>query len=422
MRSAAMALFALLAAALPARAALDAEAKTPYQLHVLLHIADNRALTPLFQQELERTLRDQLRQSFGALAEVRVERKQLSEIAARGLEQALDGLERTDDTQTHFVLLDFTGGQYRLQSRAYDGMTGQAAAIVRRVETGDRALVPILAARLVEQGFAPVGTVTAATRGKNVDVRMALKGGGLGVPLSRWVKAGDVFAVSRVVRQRKDQQASRVRWALLEVREVLPGGVCRCRYWRRFVEDDLRDTPGVLGYRALKLATSEEPVRLRVLDEETQQPLDGTEVQVFRPDSKDRVKLTTNRDGLAVTREAFAHLAIAYLPSAGASLPIALIPGRTAVCRVKLKGGSEALAALEYRRDAWLRRVYDDVALVAERTRELAKIVNQSLPAAEAAARQGLKNFDEELTHLTQEHAELKHLAREQKLPACASI
>lgn len=421
MRSPAIALLVLLGAAAPAHAVLDAEANKPYQLQVVLHVADNRALTPLFQQELERALGDQLRQAFGALAEVQVVRthRLLPEIAARGLQQALDGLEQLDDRQTHFVLLDLTGGQYRLQSRAYDGMTGQASAVVRRVETGDRALVPILAARLVEQSFAPVGTVTTVTRaGKTIDVRLTLKGGERGVPMSRWVKPGDVFAVSRVVMQGKDRRASRIAWALLEVRESLPGGVCHCRYWRRFVEDDLRDLPGVLGYRALKLATTQEPVRLRVLDEETQQPLDGTPVQVSRPGGKDTVELTTNRDGLAVTRTPFANLAIVHLPRAGASLPVALVPGQTAVCRVRVKGGSEALAALEYRRDAWLRRIYDDVAMVGERARAMGEILNKSLPAAEAAAREGLKSFDEELAQLMREHAELKQLAQEHKLPA----
>jgi hypothetical protein len=415
-RRAIVVLLGLLTYALPARAALDAEANRPYQLQVVLHVADNRALTPFFQQELERALGNHLRQTFGALAEVRVVRahRLLPTIAARGLEQALADWDQPGEAQTHFVLLDLRGGEYRLQCSGYDGMTGQAGATVRRAATGDPALVPILAARLVEQGFAPVGTVTAATRtGTEIDVQLTLKGGGLGVPMGRWVKAGEVFAVSRVV---KDQRASRVAWALLQVQEMTAGGVCRCRYWRRFVGDDLRNVPGVLGYRALKLATTREPVRLRVLDEETQQPLDGTPVHVFRPGTKEKVEVTTNRDGLAATREPFAHLAIVYLPREGVRLPVELIAGRTAVCRVKIKGGSEALVAMEIRRDAWLRRVFDDVAVAGDRIKVLLKAVNQSLPAAEAAAREGLKDLDEELGHLTQEHAELIQLAREHKL------
>jgi hypothetical protein len=417
------AILALLVCAMPARAALDAEANRPYQLQVVLHIADNRALTPFFQQELERALGNHLRQTFGALAEVRVVRahKLLPTIAARGLEQALADWDQAGETQSHFMLLDLRGGEYLLQCSSYDGMTGQAGAAVRRAATGDPALVPILAARLVERGFAPVGTVTSVTRsGTDIDVQLTLKGGGLGVPMGRWVKAGDVFAVSRVVKDERAPgiRASRIAWALLQVQEATAGGVCRCRYWRRFVGEDLRSAPGVLGYRALKLATTRESVRLRVLDEETQQPLDGTPVQVFRPGTKEKVEVTTNRDGLAVTREPFAHLAIVYLPREGVRLPVELIAGRTAVCRVKVKGGSEAVLSLEIRRDAWLRRVYDDVAVAGDRIKGLLKAANQSLPAAEAAAREGLKDLDEELGHLTQEHAELMQLAREQKLPS----
>src|SRR5207253_595177 len=60
----------LLAIASPAHAALDPELKKPYKLDIVLHIADNRALTPLFHDELQRAVGDHLRQSFGALAEI----------------------------------------------------------------------------------------------------------------------------------------------------------------------------------------------------------------------------------------------------------------------------------------------------------------------------------------------------------------
>jgi hypothetical protein len=413
------AILIVLVAAAPAPAALDPELKKPYQLQVVLHVADNRALTPLFQEQFERALGDQLRQTFGALAQVEVTRKHplLDEVVTRGLEQALDGWDETSDVQTHFVLLDYAAGQYRLQTRAHDGMTGQTAAVVRRILIGDRALVPLQAARLVEQGFAPVGTVTSAAKGK--DVRLAVKGGGLGVALDRWVKPGDVFSVSRVVPQSPGRmQASRVPWALLEVTGPPRDGVCRCRYFHRFREDDLRDTPGTLGFRARKLGTTTGPVRLRLVDEDTYQPIDGAQVQVFRAGTKEKVELTTNREGLAVTREPFAHLALIVLPREGVQLPVEVADGRTIVCRVKTKGGSESLAALEYRRDAWLRRLYDDLRLVPDRVKELNQELSKSLQAAKEMAAERLDNLKEELSHLTAEHGELKRLAQENKLPA----
>src|SRR5260370_25122121 len=111
----------------------------------------------------------------------------LSEITARGLEKALDGWEQASEVQTHFVLLDFTGGLYRLQARVHDGMTGQAAAMLRRGETGDRGGVPLLAARLGAHGIGPGGNASAARK----DGARTLHGGGLGGPLRPRVQAGD---------------------------------------------------------------------------------------------------------------------------------------------------------------------------------------------------------------------------------------
>src|SRR5439155_377606 len=117
-------------------------------------------------------------------------------------------------------------------------------------------------------------------------------------------------------------------------------------------------------------------------------------------------------------RHAFAHLAIVHLKSEGVTLPIEVVEGRTVVCRIKLKGGSEAITALEYRRDAWLRRIYDNLRLASERARELNKKLAQSLQAARDEADDGLKNLEGEVTHLTQEQGELKRLAQENKLTA----
>jgi hypothetical protein len=417
-----MLLFGLLAAALPARAALDPELKKPYKLLVVLDVADHRALTPLFKEELERTLGDQLRQGLGAVAEVRVQSSHLllGEIAARGLEQALDGLDQTSDTQTHFLVLDYSGGLYRLAARAHDGMTGQVSAVVRRVETGDPAVVPRLAVQLVEQAFGPVGTVTAV-KGKGdaiEEVQLALKAGALG-PLP--VKRGDVFAVSKVVAHSGKPRAVRADWAVLEVLDPPEDGVCRCRYYRRYREDDLRDGPGILGWRALRIATTPGPVRLRVLDEDTAQPL-GQSVEVRRAGSKEKgEQLTPDRDGLAITRQSFTHLAEVRVVGTPLWLPVPRIDGWTVVCRVKLKEGSEALAGLEYRRDAWVRRVYDNLRVASDGAKDLSRKLSQSLKAAEEQAKEDLKNLDDELTALTQEHGKLKQEMADAK-PAPAKL
>ena len=69
--------------------------KTPYQLKVVLHFADNRLLTPVFRDRVERELRDGLQASFGDLVNVEVTREhpRLNEVLQNGL-KSLDGWQR----------------------------------------------------------------------------------------------------------------------------------------------------------------------------------------------------------------------------------------------------------------------------------------------------------------------------------------
>jgi len=112
-----------------------------------------------------------------------------------------------------------------------------------------------------------------------------------------------------------------------------------------------------------------------------------------------------------VAQRAMTHAAVRYK-----LLPVEVVEGRTVVCRIKVKGGSETLAALDYRRDAWLRRVYDNVRLASDRAKELNKLLGKSLQDAQEAARDGLRNVEDELSRLAEEHGELKRLAKENKL------
>lgn len=412
-----------LTGAAPARAELDAGADRPYRLQVVLHVVPNRFLTSLFREQVRRSLRDQLRLTFGPLARVEVvaAHELLRDVEARGLEAALDRLEaaseRSADARLHFVRLDYAAGEYRLQARPFDGATGQAGLVVRRAATSDRAQVARRATELVVQDFGLVGTVRAAA-GK--EVTLTLQGGKLGVSLDRWVRPGDVFAVSRV-REGKQPRAARVPWALVEVLEAPRDGVCRGRYWHRYREDQLTDGPGVLGYRCLQLPARTGPLRLRLLDEQTLRPLDGVQLHVKRPGAPKHQELTTGRDGVAVSGADYPKLALVRVVAGGAvraQLPVAIVDDRTVVCRVKLAPEAEGLAALEFRRDAWLRRVFEDVRLATERGAELKRLLGRSLTEALRAGQTGLKDFDAELARLDTERDELRQLARDRKLAA----
>ena len=399
-----------------ARADLDPETKKPYHLQIVLAVGSNRVFTPLFCDQVERDLANQLKARFGDLARIEVTHAHplLRDVETKGLDAALEGWESLSDRTTHIILLDYIAGTYEIRTRFHDGMTGQVGPSAQRTQTNDRTGVASAMARLIETSFSPVGTVTAVGK----DVTLKLKGGDLGVPMDAWVQRGHVFAVSRIAEESGRTRGQRLEWALLEVLDLPSPGVCRCRYWHRYQEDALRQMPGTLGWRALRLATTPAPVKVQLLDEATLQPLDGVRVQVRSPGAKKPVELRTNRDGLVITRDSFAHLAIVQVlteASVRAQFPVETIAGRTVVARVKIQTDGESLAPLETRKDAWLRRVYDNVRMSSERSIELATLLNQSLEVARDTGRKRLPLLEAEVKYLDREQGELHRLAKEKK-------
>jgi hypothetical protein len=406
----------LLASAGPASAQLDPQRDKPYALRVVLHLAPHRLFTPLFQEQLQNDLRDQLRLALGPLATVEVVRDHplLPGVLQRGLDAALDGLEEVSPRKTHFVLLDYDADQYRLQAKQYDGVTGRPSAVVRRVQTHDRSRVATLAAQLVEDDFGIVGTVTQTGKEFQLTLMAADRG-----DLARWVKPGDVFAVSRLVQAGPRVRAERLASAYLEVLDTPNKGVCRCRYWHRYQEDRIAlDAPGVLGYRALKLTTVVQPVRVRLLDDESDQPLAGMHVQVLRAGQDAKTDLTTNRQGTAVTKEPFSNLALVRLLEGDrvrSQVPFPLVDDRPLTVRFQRQPEADSFAALEFRRDAWLRRLYENLALASERSAEANRLLAQSLQAAFDHGQAGAKVLDGETQYLTSERDELQQMIRTQK-------
>jgi len=402
-----------------ARADLDPGFDQPYHLQIVLHIADNRFLTPIFQEQVERELRDHLQLTYGPLAKVEVVRHHplLREVRAKGLQQALDGWDELSERKTHFLLIDFVDGRYELQARQHDGMTGLNSPVVRRDRISDRRLVAQRAARLVDKDFGLIGTVIEAGK----EVKLAIRGGGLGVPLDRWLKAGGVFAISRIRQQGDKQRGERLEWALLQALEAPRNGLCRCRFQRRYAEDGLTRQAGVLGFRCLKLTTTAAPLRLRLIDDKNLEPQAGVQVHIFQKDYAGKAReLTTNQDGLAVTKETFSRLALVKVIAGGgtrAQFPIAIVDEGTVVCRLSSAGAGQSLDALEARKDLWLGRLYDNLNLAAERVPELNALLARSLDRALAGAQVGLKDLGEELAALTLERDQLVVQAKEKKLP-----
>jgi hypothetical protein len=404
----------------PARAQLDPGLQKPYQLHVVLHFAEHRFLTSTFQDQVERQLHDHLQLTLGKLAKVQIFRDHplLGEVRTRGLQQTLDGWDDLSDIKTHFVLIDFVKGRYEIRARQHDGATGLSSPVVRVDATIDRKDVARLAALLVDRDFGLVGTVQ---RGDDGEVRVALQGGTLDVPLERWkrwIKPGDVFAVARLTQEGERQRSTRLDWTVLQVLDEPAQGVWRCRFFTRFTENQLTQEPPVLGYRCLKLTTTTAPLRLRLLDADARSdvPLSGVEVHVSGQPFEDPapVKLSTKADGLAVTDKAFANVAFVQVFSGSeerARFPVDLVDDRVVVCRLRASADADARGQLELRKERWARRIDDVLLADVNRVQYLNERLRTSREDALAVARAGLKGLKDDLESLRMERDRLREAA-----------
>lgn len=415
-------LLLVLAFSSSARASLDPELDKPYRLQVVLHISQNRYLTDIFQDQVQRELGDRLQLSLGPLAAIEVVRDHplLRKIESAGLESTLNAAEKLGDVKgvkTHFVLIDYAAGVYTLLSRQHDGLTGLSSPVVRKVETNDRAVVARLAAQLVERDFGLVGTVIEA--GKE-EVRLGIRGGRLLPKLDAWIKPGEVFAISRILSEGNKVRAERVPQALLEALDSPADGVCRCRLWRRFQEDDLRDAPGVLGYRALKLTTQPGRLQLRLLDDRPPfEPLAGVVIHAYRPGDKKPTELSSNRDGLAVSRETFNSFVLVKVRSGDsdrAQFPVSLVDDRPVECKLNKQAEADVQARVDDRRDQWVRRILDNLLLAQERVEDLNKRLEKSLDDALGAAKNGMTTMAAELENLTRERDNIVRQAGDYKI------
>jgi hypothetical protein len=237
------------------------ESTEPYNLHIVVHVAENRLLTGVFRDSIERELHDGFQAALGDMGRVRVdhEHPRLKDVLERGLRTSLDEWKESSDWKTHFVLIDYSGVHYEIQTRQYDGAVGRASPVVRRDRTRDRDFVAKATALLLKQDFGVVGTVREELEGAKKLVKVELRGGGLG-DMSRWVKKGDVFALAAP----DGGSPLALRWSLLQVEQAPTeeprNGECQCRFFHRY------KVGSIAGYRCIKLGTVSAPLRLRWME------------------------------------------------------------------------------------------------------------------------------------------------------------
>jgi hypothetical protein len=396
------------------RGALDPETKQPYHLQVVLRMASNRVFTPVFRDLVQRQLRDSLRAALGDLAQVDVVSGHplLKEIESKGLQAALDNYTALSDEKIHFVLINFVNGRYELQARQHDGFTGLSSPVVRYDSTSDRQYVARLATLLIDQDFGLAGTVEVNRMdGDKVDV--TLKGGALGAPLDRWLKKDQVFAVAQIYQEGTKRHSIRMPDTLLQALEPPSNGVCHCRLLYR-KDNPLPRAASVLGYRCLKLGTTQALVRLRVIAEDKlHTPLNGRPVR-FSARGFDEItadSTATNPDGLAESRQQYENVAFVRIYEGGtllARVPVEIVEGLTKTCPVFTNPAAEAKGQLYARRNRWLKHLYE-VALVGETlVQDLNAMAAQPSEKRLARAQEGLTALQEEISTLTAERDSLR--------------
>jgi hypothetical protein len=415
-------------------AALDPEADKPYQLDVVLHFAEHRVFTPVFKDQVERELRDSLRAALGDLAKVEVVRPEpgkhprLKEVLDKGLQTALDGWKDVSPVKTHFVLIDYDNGQYQVRARQYDGLTAQASPVARRDRTPDRQFVARTAALLVDRDFGPVGTVIPKSADK---VHVTLKGGKLGVPLKRWVHKGDVFVLVRISQAGGALHAQPVPWALLRVEDEPGDDGCDAQLFHRH-PDPLADRAGTLGFRCLKIATVQAPLRLRLVKARARSVTPEPNVQLHVrqtsfSDEVNKLQGVTDADGYfdtvreeqrPVRFDRVAFVSVLTDNVVRARIPVALVEDRVVVCPVTIS--HDAVTSLHLERDFWVQRLHDSQLLLTTLFRELQVMVGKSEQRATALekAQARLAALDDDLDRFTKEQGRLEARAAEARKAA----
>jgi hypothetical protein len=408
----------------PLYAALDPELKKPYDLVVVLHVSNHPLLTDIFRDRLARELGDGLQAALGDLARVRVvqEHPHLAEVLDKGLQQALDGWRERSGIKTHFVLVDFASDNYELQARQHDGLTGLASPVVRRDRTRDRDFVARAAALLVAEDFGVVGTVQLPA--EPAVVKIDLKGGKLGVPLGRWVKKGEVFALVQVP---EGPGAGRwVPYAVLQVEEPpadTGDGSCTCRLFQPR-EAQLTAPPGSQGYLCLKLGTGRFPLRVRLVEAHPKQgtltPIeesrtvqvrrhgfDGEEGTLIQGNSKDAGMFDTTDKGDKGLFSNVAFLTVEVGPKSRARVAIPLVTDR--VEQIPLSVTKDGSDLLRVRTDGWARNVADSYLVQTNLFQEIKDLTGNANQRAQALdkARATLKRTREDVSQLNSERQEL---------------
>jgi tetratricopeptide (TPR) repeat protein len=407
------------------------ELNKPYDLTIVVHVAENRLLTDVFRKRIQRDLHDGFQAALGDMGHVTVTDKhpRLADVLARGL-HSLDDWKDRDDKKTHFVLIDYSGVHYEIQTRQYDGTIGRASPVVRRDRTRDRDFVAKAAALLIKKDFGVLGTVRTEPEGAKKTVTIELRGGALG-DMRRWVKKGDVFALAPP----DGSKPLALKWSLLQVEQApaedARNGLCVCRFFNRY-----QVRGGIAGYRCIKLGAVEAPLRIRWMQQMPGgrlKPLDRrltVDIRRYGFDGEESSKLQNSSDLNGVLEAvdekgkivlfnnvAFVRVIDGLGNATPPQVPVALVDDQPVLIEVNPSKDFNSVFSIQ--KSDWQTRVAASVQTQVELFRSLERLAANPANRAEsiAVAASGMKRAKKDRADLLKEKEELLREHKDLKTP-----
>lgn len=466
---AAFAVLALAVLTSPASAqpGLDPETSGPTLWRIVLHTEKHPLLTEAFRDQIRRDLIAALQPALGTLGTVDVIELAdalqgkadtlVQDYSTKGF-SALDGARDLSGVKTHFLHVEVKDGQYHLQTRQHDGFTGLSSPVVRSQSTRAPELVGRTAGLMIERDFGLSGTLDAAAADAT-EVTVQFRGAKLVDAklgdVKRFVKEGDVFAVSRIKKAANRPAPPPARTATgkiiapppgseppaaltpealaftyLRVLSVEPGGSARCAVVKSpAYKFTLQRVPALAGFRCMKLNTIQSPIAIRIVSGSDGSAATTPVANVratessFNPkeDPKDFLDF---RDGLYRSSRSFSNLAcvtIALGKSNAKHFPVPVLGSEPITLAFELSPEAEARAVFERSAIALSTRAADSrIAQVAAFDGIGKLIAAQKNSDALARAHAAFQAADASDKLLTEELEQLK--PQGEKVPGAAAL
>ena len=396
----------LLVSTLPVRSA-DAESKTPYVWRVVLQSQVHPALSIPVRERLCKDLKAALQPGVGGdlgrveVIDLRAEpEKNWEPLWKEFVDGGWPALEKPEGQKltglkTHFVKVTVRDGRtFRVETRQLDGSTGIVSALVRSTETKNVDTLARLTGLLIGKDFGPVGTVESI---KDDEKQVSVKFRGGQLPgFEGKVQMGDILAFGMVAEVPRPNSGNKPKSELppqlmgkpqpatyLRVISKISNGECRCEIISR-LKDPFVKVKNLVGYRAMKLATQEATVRVRLVDKDGKAPPSTTSLEIWATDTGFTGKPTVHdtlefRNGLYTSGKSLKHVACVVVrvgSSKNEPHVMPVVPGNEPITlRVNIKKEEIEIAEFEQACERFRARVADAGMAQVELFKALGKLI-----------------------------------------------